>query len=146
MLKSLKPFYILSLPLLFISCDPCLSIRSCADTFAFKIVDKSSGQDLVFGSSSIYSSDSVNLLTNLPGYSGSISRVDNNKFMSTLLIPTDTLFLKLSSADTDTLFLSYDYVKTKCCNYSSKGYGKLQRIKYNQTVAVQEGQTYVFTK
>lgn len=146
MLRHLKKLYFLSFASLFISCDPCLSIRSCADTFAFKIVDKSSAQDLVFGSSPIYNSDSVYLLTNLPGYAGAISRVDNNKFLSTLLIPTDTLFLRLTSTDTDTLFLSYDYIKTKCCNYSSRGYGKLQSIKYNQKIAIQEGETYVFKK
>lgn len=146
MFRHLKKLYFLSLPLLFISCDPCLSMRSCADTFSFKIVDRLSGQDLIFGTSPIYSSDSVYLLTNLQGYAGSFSRIDNNKFLSTLLIPTDTLFLRLTSTDTDTLFLSYDYVKNKCCNYSSRGYGKLQSIKFNQTIAIQEGQTYVFKK
>lgn len=43
----------------------------------FKIVDKSTGHDLAFGSPSIYISDSAYLLTNLPGYSGNMSRVDN---------------------------------------------------------------------
>ncbi|MEO8108853.1 MAG: hypothetical protein ABI594_02420 [Ginsengibacter sp.] len=66
--------------------------------------------------------------------------------MSTLLIPTDTLFLRLTSTETDTLFLSYDYIKTKCCNYSSRGYGKLQSIKYKQMFAIKEGETYVFKK
>lgn len=145
MLRYLKKLYFLSLPLLFIGCDPCLDARICADTFAFKIVDKSSGQDLVFGTSPIYRSDSVYLLTNLTGYTGSFSRIDNNKFVSTLLFPTDTLFLRLTSTDTDTLFLNYDYVKNKCCNFS-RGYGKLQSIKYNQTIAIQEWLTYVFKK
>ncbi len=146
MIKHLKNLYFLSLPLLFISCDPCRGSRVCADTFSFKIVDNSTGQDMVFGSPSIYSSDSVYLLTNRPGYSGNMSRVDNKRFVTTILLPIDTFFLRLTFADTDTLFLSYDYVQTKCCNYSPRGFGRLQRITYNQNIALQVGDTYILKK
>ncbi len=145
MIKYIKNLCLISLPLLFIHRDPCLSIRTCADAFAFKVVDKLSQQDLVFGSPSLYSPDSVYLLTNLSGYTGKMSRVDNSEFISTLVIPADTFFLRLTSIDTDTLLISYDYVKTKCCN-SLKGYGKIQSIKYNGINTFKEGHTFIFEK
>ncbi len=80
---------------LFTSCDPCLSSRSCADTFDFKIIDKSTGQDLVFGPAPIYDKDSVYLTTKLQGYGGPMSYPTNGKFTSSLLIPVDTFFYAL---------------------------------------------------
>ena len=123
-----------------------MSIRSCADTFTFKIVYKSSGQDLVFGSSPVYNLDSVYLFTNLSGFgNGKLSGVQNNSVMSNLVVPTDTLFLRLTSTDTDTLFLSYNYVESRCC-FSPQGYGQLRSIKHNKNIVTQEDKIYVFKK
>ena len=146
MLRNFKTLFCLLPALLFIACDRCMSIRSCADPFAFKIVDKSSGQDLVFGTSPVYNQDSVHLFTNLSRYgNGNFLRVQNNTLMSGLVDPIDTLFLKLTSTDTDTLFLSYTYIERECC-FSPKGFGQLRSIKYNKNIAIKEDDIYVFKK
>jgi hypothetical protein len=93
-------------------CSKCVDNGdSCADTFAFNIVDATSGNNLVFGSNPIYNQDSVYLTTTIPGYSGKMSHSLNGKFESALLIPVDTFFLRLSPNDTDTLIMKYDFVK-----------------------------------
>ena len=130
----------------FISCDPCYGDRGvCAETFSFRIVDKVSGVDLVFNQVPIYHKDSVYLLTTLPGYQGAMSFNDNNKFISRLLIPVDTFYLHLNSADTDTLLMNYDFVKSKCCK-TAEGYGKVVGIKYNGMTANKQGDTFIFEK
>lgn len=146
----MKIFYkiiiIITLPFVFISCDPCMNERGvCADSFNFRIVDKVSGVDLVFSQNPVYSKDSVYLVTNLSGYQGSMSASDNNKFSSRLLIPVDTFYLRLNSTDTDTMLMSYDFVKTKCCK-TAKGYGKVVGIKYNGAVANKLGDIFIFKK
>jgi len=146
MLRNLKTLCFLLPALLFISCDRCMSGRSCADGFVFKIVDKSSGQDLVFGTSPVYNLDSVHLFTNLSGYgNGNFLGVQNNTLMSRLTDPIDTLFLRLTSTDTDTLFLSYNYIERECC-FFPQGFGQLRSIKYNKNIVIQEDQIYVFKK
>jgi hypothetical protein len=148
MIKFIKHTVFAFLLFTFSNCDPCLSSRSCADTFAFRIVNKVSKQDLVFGTAPIYSSDSVYLLTTLPGYAGSISVVDsaNKRFASRLLIPTDTFYLKVSVTDLDTIIINYEFVKSKCCNYSARGYGQIRSMKFNEKTAAKEGETFIFEK
>ena len=129
------------------SCDPCLGTGySCADPFSFRLIDKITQQDLVFSPTPVYPKDSVYLTTTLQGYTGPQSYTDSNKFNSMLLIPLDTFYLRISATDTDTLLMSYHFVKEKCCNYSSRGFGKLFSIKYNGVVAPKSGETYLFKK
>jgi hypothetical protein len=47
--------------------------------------------------------------------------------------------------DTDTLLMSYDFIKEKCCK-DSRRYGKLLSITYNGIVAAKNGDTYLFKK
>jgi hypothetical protein len=148
MIKFIKYTVLVFLLFTLTNCDPCLSSRSCADTFAFKIVDKLSKQDLVFGSAPVYRSDSVYLFTTLTGYTGPMSAIDsaNKRFNSTLVLPTDTLYLRVSATDIDTIFINYEFVKSKCCNYSARGYGQIQSMKFNGKTAAKEGDTFVFEK
>ncbi len=136
--------------LLFIlsSCDPCVDNRLCADVFSFKIIDKISKQDVVFGPAKIYSTDSVYLTTKLPGYSGSMSFYDssNKRFQSRLYYPSDTFFLRMSFADNDTIIVNYEYIKSKCCEYSLSGYGQIKHMQYNGTMAAKLGENYIFEK
>jgi hypothetical protein len=127
------------------SCDPCLEMRSCADLFTFRIVDKVNQRDLVFDPNPAYNRDSVFLMTTLAGYAGPMSSNDGTKFQSRLVIPVDTFYLRLNSFDTDTLLVNYDYVKYKCCK-SPRGYGKVIGIRYNGVNARKDGDTYIFEK
>lgn len=117
----------------------------CANPFSFRIVDRTTHEDLVFGNNAVYNRDSVYLTVNLPGYLGAMSWADSNKFNSSLLIPLDTFFLRISSSDTDTLLMSYDFVKTKCCKMMT-GFGRLTGIRYNGRAAAKQGPVYLFEK
>src|SRR5436190_4960121 len=107
-------------------CDPCLGtgFLDCTSPFSFKVISKSTGEDLVFGQNPTYERDSVYLFTTLPGYSGRTSLIDSNKFTSTLTIPADTFFLHFSPSEIDTLLMSYVYGRNYCCRYPT-GYGRL---------------------
>lgn len=146
MLRNLKTLCFLLPALLFIACDRCITGNSCADPFAFKIVDKSTGKDLIFGTSPVYNPDSIHILNNLSGYgNGNFLGVRSNYLEWDLIHPIDTLFLRLTSTDTDTLFLTYNYINRHCCN-SPKGFGQLRSIKYNKDVVIQKDDIYVFKK
>jgi hypothetical protein len=148
MVKYYKQAGVFFFIILLSSCDPCLNERTCSDIFSFKIVDKISKQDLVFGFTPVYRADSVFLTTKLPGYLGPMSYADSVKknFNSRLVIPVDTFFLKIGSGDIDTLSMTYEYVKSKCCNYTEKGYGQIRGIIFNGILATKEGDNYIFYK
>src|SRR4030088_2853562 len=138
-------FIIILFPFL-TSCDPCLGVgNACADSFYFRIVDKVNHQDLVFGPGPVYQKDSVYLFTKLTGFLGAMSSIDSNKFMSNLLLPVDTFYLHLNSADTDTLLMNYDFRKSYCCK-SGHGFGKITGINYNGLPASKQGDTFIFVK
>ena len=146
--KRIKYSYIVFLLIILSSCDPCVDNRLCADVFSFKLIDKISKQDLVLGPGRVYSTDSVYLTTKLPGYSGSMSSYDsvNKRFQSRLSYPSDTFFLRVSFADTDTILVNYEYLKSKCCEYSLSGYGQIKNMQYNGTMAAKVGENYIFEK
>lgn len=145
MLSFIKTLLFFSLVILFYSCE-CVGNSPCSDNFQFRIVDKANGQDLVFGPTPTYNKDSVYLFTNLSGYTGPISKEINNEFYSELFMPADTLFLRLTSTDIDTIYLNYKYVKSQCCTYARKGYGVIKSIRFNNQIPVQDGLTYIFKK
>ena len=128
-------------------CDRCIGtgFGECAESFSFQIVNKITQQDLVFGQNSVYSPDSVYLFTTRQRYPGHRSSVDSNKFFCFLNIPVDTLYLYLTSADTDTLLITYGYVKAPCCRIAP-GYGKILGIKYNGVTAKRQGDIFQLPK
>ncbi len=126
-------------------CNKCIDEGdSCADSFLFNVVDKASGQNLVFGSSAVYDSNSVYLVTNRPGYQGKMSYPNINRFKSALLIPVDTFYLRLSANDTDTLLMQYDFVKSKCC--VNEVYGRVSGIKYNGIITEKVNDIFILNK
>ena len=143
MLRNLKTLCFLLPALLFIACDPCIH-QSCADPFAFNIVDKSTGKDLIFGTSPVYNPDSIYFLNNPSGHAnGGTLGIRSNYLSWELIEPIDTLFLRLTSTDTDTLFLSYKYIEGDCCN-SPKGFGQLRSIKYNKNIAIKKNKDDIY--
>jgi hypothetical protein len=79
------------------------------------------------------------------GYAEHLSYIDSSKFTSALVIPVDTFYLYLSSVDTDTLLMSYDYKNAPCCA-RRKGYGKIREIRFNGVVAEKQGDIYLLAK
>ncbi len=126
-------------------CNKCIDDGdSCADSFSFNVVNKASGQNLVFGSSAVYDSNSVYLVTTRPGYLGKMSYPEIDRFKSALLIPVDTFYLRLSATDTDTLLMEYDFVKDKCC--ANERYGRISGINYNGITAEKVNGVFIFRK
>src|SRR5262245_55025494 len=85
-----------------VQCNRCIGLgfSECADSFSFRVIDKITQQDLVFGKNRVYNADSVYLFTARSSYPGRWSSVDSNKFFSLLTIPLDTFYLYLTAADT----------------------------------------------
>jgi hypothetical protein len=127
----------------FTTCNNCVGGK-CSDQFSFRLIDKTTKQDLVFSPAALYQSDSVYLTTRLQGYEGAMSSSEGNHFTSRLLIPVDTFFLRISSTDIDTVIMSYNYKNSNCCE--PKGYGVPANLKFNGNVAVKDGEVYLFEK
>jgi hypothetical protein len=126
-------------------CNKCIDNGdSCADSFSFNILNKTNGQNLIFGTNAVYNSDSVYLTTTRPGYLGKMSYVEIDRFKSSLLIAVDTFFLKLSATDTDTLLMQYDFVKDQCCVNGQ--YGRVSAIIYNGFAAEKVDNVFIFRK
>src|SRR6476620_2894679 len=130
-----------------VKCDRCIGtgFSDCADSFSFRIVSKSTQEDLVFGPSPRYNRYSVFLFTTLSSVSGRFSSNDSIKFTSFLSTPVDTLYLYLNSADTDTLLMMYNYEKEPCCR-TKPGHGKIVNIEYNGVIAIKQGDIFLFEK
>lgn len=115
-------------------CNKCIDNHErCSDNFDFILVDKSSGENLIFGPNAVYHQDLVYLTTHVPGYRGNHSFFNNEKIQPSVIFPVDTFFLRLSVLDSDTLIMKYDYVDNDCC--FNERYGKLSGIIYNGSKA-----------
>jgi hypothetical protein len=117
-------------------------VKICAAPFSCKLVDKVGHIDLLSGSNPRYNKDSVYLMF-ASGYR--ISSYDGAKIYCDMISPLDTLFLRVSSTDLDTLVMSYNYVKSKCC-YDAKGFAQLKSIQFNGRIAPLEGGNFLLEK
>ena len=127
----MKVFFYIILPIVLSSC--CIGNRKCNqdnNSSRFRILSASNGQDLVFGASKIYSKDFIKFYslsgTDTVFHSYGAGPNPNPGEDSLLFVQFDyrkneTVFLKLSNTDTDTLKLVYEVVDASpCCeNYTS---------------------------
>ena len=127
----MKTFFYFILPLTLASC--CLGNRKCNQDYnssRFRIVDKTSGNDLVFGSAKIYDKSfitfySINGVDTIFHHYG--AGPNPNPGQDSLLFvdfdyrKKETVFIRLSNSDVDTLTLSYQIVDASpCCpDYTS---------------------------
>jgi hypothetical protein len=131
----------------FSACDNCIGFNGrCADEFSFKIIDKTTRQDAVFGANPIYNKDSVYLFSDYGGYIRRLSQSHIDKLVYAAYIPFDTMYLRLTHTDNDTLIMNYEFIDSRCCNGRYKGFGKLKTILFNGSTAGKEGETFVFEK
>ena len=108
----------------------------CPDSFesAFRIISKDNGHDLVFGSSSIYDKSKIKIFS-LQGSDTTFAnyqpdRLVLNGYDSVLRFKiskmVDTLYIKLSNSDVDTISVSYGLSEGRCCSYNS-----IRTLNYN---------------
>ena len=131
--------------------DPCYG-RSCADVINFKLIDKATQQDLLFGVNPKYKIDSLQLNLKpeytLGVYANLAGRVYGNDgylSISTSIPEDDTTYLRLAYNDIDTLSIQYSFEENDCCSKFG-GYGKIISIKFNGKTALKEGEYYKFEK
>ena len=110
----------------------------CPDSFesAFRIVSKDDGRDLVFGSGSIYDNSKIKIFS-LQGSDTTFAIYQPDRLMLNgydsimrfkISSQVDTLFIKLSSSDLDTISISYGLSEARCCSYNS-----IRTLNYNNS-------------
>ncbi len=108
------------------SCDPCRNLDCLASNYygQFRIVSKVDGKDLVFGSTAMYDKTKIGFYslngTDTVHYEYTTIKFPNSGYDSILYIhffpqTTNPVFMRLNDSDTDTLSLSYNSFKTRCC-------------------------------
>jgi hypothetical protein len=102
--------------------DPCNP--NCSDSYKllFRIVNKNTGKDLVYGPDKIYDRTQMKIflvkgvdtaVINIQALYGSSS--SNSILYFDLPAKADTAYLRLISLDVDTLTLSYGLTNSRCC-------------------------------
>jgi len=121
----MKIFFYFILPFIFASC--CLANRKCNQdnlSSRLRIVDKTNGQDLVFGPTKIYDPNfiefySLNGADTIfhhygPGPNPNPSE-DSLLFVNFDFRKNETVFVRLSNTDIDTLSLTYQIIDASPC-------------------------------
>jgi hypothetical protein len=117
---------IICFSLILSSCDPCNNLDCITDNHfgQFRIVNKVDGKDLVFGPNQIYDKSKIKFYIlngndttffqyNPIKFSGNgYDSILEVRFYPETLTP---VYMKLSDTDTDTLNVTYNTFKTKCC-------------------------------
>ena len=125
--------------------------ESCSDTINFKLIDKTTQNDLVFGPAPKYKLDSLQLNKdvdfNLGRHSNFIGTVSGNwnRLQASTYAPIETMYLRLSYDDIDTINVQYQYIENDCCE-NVNGYGRIQSIFYNGQTAEKVDDNYRFIK
>ena len=146
-MKSIKAmrFFIITIGTLVLmqSCE-CVVKPPCNGEFSFKVVDKISHEDLVFGPGSRYNPDSIKVLNTNDSIPTSFVQATQNRLYCYINGPGDTLYLKLSATETDTLLLSFRTTKrTTCC---PSGGRDITQIRFNNLQTKQDSLAFVFEK
>jgi hypothetical protein len=119
-------FYLVTSLLILSSCDPCKNLDCLSSNYygQFRIVSKVDGKDLIFGPTAIYDktkikfyslngADTVHYKFETIKFPG--SGYDSILFVNFFPQTNNLIFMKLNNMDTDTLSLSFNTFKTKCC-------------------------------
>jgi hypothetical protein len=120
--KSLK---VIAGCLLFFSCDPCKNLDCISDNIhgQFRIVDANNGNDLVFGPNRIYKKNQIEFYSfkgaDTTFFEWQAIKFQNIGYDSILHIrfypQVETVYMRLSKEDIDTIKISYNTFNTKCC-------------------------------
>lgn len=129
------------------SCNPCDHLDCAIDDYyaTLRIVDPSGDKDLAFGPDAIYDPAKIEFYT-LNGSDTSFFESQLKKYpgttfdsvLSVLLFPETTLpvYMKLNGSDTDTLAVSYNTKKSRCCGTITQ----MTNLRVNNTTDLPGGQ------
>jgi len=130
----------------FYSCDPCNNLDCLSSNYfgQFRIVSTSDGRDLVFGAGSRYNSKTIQFYS-LNGNDTSYYDYKPLRFpgcghVSILYVyfypeTNKPVYMKLSDTDTDTLHLTYNAFKSRCCGIITS----IQSFQYNNEAVIENG-------
>ena len=94
----------------------CSSIRCIAhwDNFTFRLIDKTTGADLVFGANPKYTASDIKLYSDVGRTFPIQFQLDNNT--STILVMSARQEMYLEIKGTDVYKLTADFISQDCCN------------------------------
>ena len=125
------------------SCE-CVVKPPCNGEFNFKIVDKFSHEDIIFGANARYNPDSIRFVATNDTIQPSYIQRSQNRLYCIISNPGDTLYLRLNATDIDTLLLSYRNTKhTLCCPSGGKD---VTGIRFNNVQSKQDSLVFIFEK
>lgn len=124
--------FLLILILFIASCvdNPCKNANGvCPDTYEtlFRIISKTDGKDLVYGSTKVYDKSKIKVFS-IKGTDTAFAnyepyRLVKDGYDSVLHFyysaKVDTLFIKLNNTDIDTIRVSYGLTEGRCCTFNS---------------------------
>ncbi len=140
MKKIILIFFVSLFVILFYACDKCryFDCISSDTSGQFRIVSKVNGNDLVFGTNSIYDKNKIKFFslngTDTTFFQHSLVKYSGNNYDSILKVyfltePTEFTFIKLNNVDIDTLTMKYVSETTKCCGLVTT----ISKFIYNNT-------------
>jgi hypothetical protein len=136
-------FIFLNFSILFSSCDPCRNLDCISDSISgqFRIVSKTGSKDLVFGPTSVYDKTKIKFYT-LKGsdtifFQYNTAKFAGNGYDSILYVrfypaTMTSAYMKLSDTDTDTLDITYNTFKTRCCGTITE----ITKFRYNNLIDI----------
>lgn len=136
-------FSIVILTLALVSCDPCAHFDCITDNHfgQFRIVNKADGKDLVFGPGAIYDKAKIQFYSLNDGdttfFQYTPIQLSGSGYDSILYVrfypeTATPAYMKLNDLDTDTLLITYNTFKTKCCGTITE----ITKFRYNNSVDI----------
>lgn len=137
--------YLLFFLLLFIaSCvdKPCKNFNGiCPDTYEslFRIISKTDGKDLVYGTMKIYDKSKIKVFS-IKGMDTTFANYEPHRLVKDgydsvlhfyYSAKVDTLFIQLNDTDIDTINVSYGLTQGRCCTFNS-----IRFLNYNNLGAI----------
>ena len=141
--KSLYSFFAFILTLMLTSCDPCRNLDCISDNYfgQFRIVSKAGGKDLVFGPNAIYNPKKIKFYslngTDTTFFQYTPTTFSGKGYDSILYVRfypeiTTPVYIMLNNLDTDTLTITYNTFKTKCCGTITE----IKQFRYNNIIDI----------
>jgi hypothetical protein len=127
-------------------CGPCFEVR-CAEHISFRLIDASAKKNLILGPDAIYKYDSISfryakgrsLRQGYDEFPVSMATASEDDIMIRPYELVDTLLLRLTYQDYDTLLLSFRMGKSECC---ANGFYELDGIRFNGKVALRDNKVF----